>query len=115
MLDLETLIRNWSWDEASRRFASEAGAFLLQFVGHFSAAGASPAEIQQHWDNVWLIGALLCQNDYRETFSPAAFLNESLFIDEFRFRWQDSPAKVASYEKTWRELKRYVRGMGYGD
>ncbi len=36
MLDLETLIRNWSWDEASRRFASEAGAFR---AGHQLGVG----------------------------------------------------------------------------
>ena len=115
MLDLETLIRDWHWDETSYQFAREVGVFLLQFINHFNAAGTSPSEIQQHLANVWLIGALLCWNDHPEPFSPAAFLNESFFIDEFRFRLHDFPDKIASYEKTWRELKRYAHGRGYGD
>jgi len=115
MLDLETLIRDWHRDETSDQFAQEAGAFQSQFVNHFSAAGTSPAEIQQHVANVWLIGALVCRNDHPEPFPPAACLNESFFIDEIRFRLQDFPDKLASYEKSRRELKRYVRGRDDGD
>ncbi len=115
MSDLETLIRDWYWDEGSYQFAREAGAFLLQFINHFNAAGTRPSEIQQHLNNVWLIGALLCQSNYGQSFSPAAFLNKSSFLDEFYFGLQGFPEKIASYENTWRELTRYVRGMGYGD
>ena len=115
MLDLETLIHDWYWDETSHQFAREAGAYLLQFIQHFRAAGATESKIQENLDNVWLIGAWLCQNEQQETFSPEAFLNEPLFIDQFRFRMRAFPDEVASYESTWHELKRCVRGMGYGD
>ena len=115
VIDLETFIRPWYWDDGSHAFAREAGAFVLQFVRHLQAAGLSDEALQKHQDNAWLVGAFLCQYDYRETFSPAAFLNKPLFIDDFRFRMKDFPTEVASYEDTYRRLERYVRAFGYGD
>ena len=115
MQDLESFIRNWYWDEASHQFARDAGAFLIHFMHHFQAAGLSTEAQRRHWDNVWLIGAFLCQYGYQPAFSPALFLNRSLLIDDFRFRMRDYADEVASYEVTWRELERYVRALGYGD
>jgi hypothetical protein len=50
MLDLETLIRDWSGDEASYQFTCEAGTILLQFINHFL-----PGHSWLKFNSIWLI------------------------------------------------------------
>ena len=112
---LEAFVRDWYWDETSHEFAREAGALLLRFVNHLRAAGLSEDAIELHRDNAWLIGAFLCQYESRSTFTPAAFLNTTLLIDDFRLRMNDFKWEVASYKETYQRLVRYIRAFGYGD
>jgi hypothetical protein len=115
MEDLEVFIQRWYWDEASHEFAREAGAFLFQFMNHLRAAGLSKEALQKQRDNVWLIGAFLCRSVADQPFSPEAFLDKSLLIDDFRLQLQDFPTEVAAYEETYRRLERYVRAFGFGE
>lgn len=114
MRELEEIIQDWYWDEASHEFARQVGAFLFQFIDYLETMGLSERTIRRHSSNCWSIGWLECSYGYHDTFSPAIFLGEPWFLIEFKRKVSDSQYAVSSYKATWRKLARYVHSLGYG-
>jgi hypothetical protein len=111
---LEALIQDWHWDKASHEFARQAGLFLFQFIAHLEQSGLVEQTLRKQISDCALIGYLTCQYGRYKQFSPAVFADGPAYVAEFRRKVSDSEYMVASYERTWRKLTRYVQSLGYG-
>jgi len=111
--ELEEMTAQWHWDERSRVFARQLGAFLLSFLDSQEAMRISSETLRKHEGNCWLIGKLVCEFGGYETFSPKIFLGKPAYQAEFREKVSNSAPAWASYETTWRKLTDQVRMMGY--
>jgi hypothetical protein len=110
--ELQNFIADWGCDDASRDFARQLGAFLLQFMDYLAKTDISDQALERHEENCWLIGKLTCEYGRRQTFSPAIFLEGPAHLNEFKQKVSSSPRALASYKATWRKLEEYVRAMG---
>lgn len=107
--ELETLIADWHWDEASHGFARQVGAFMLDFMAYLAWTGLLEETLQKHGRNAWLIGRFSCAYGDFETFRPEIFLDGPRYETEFKRKVSESPAALKSYGVTWRKLARFVR------
>lgn len=112
---LEAFIQDWHWDQASHAFARRAGAFLLQFIAHLERAGLAEQTLRKQISDCELIGYLTCQYGGYKKFSPSIYARGPAYVAEFRRKVSDSDYSVASYERTWRKLVRYVRLLRLSD
>jgi hypothetical protein len=112
---LETFIQDWHWDKASHEFARQAGAFLLQFIAHLERTGLAEQTLRKQISDCELIGYLTCQYSHVKSFSPSVFAHGPAYVAEFKRQVSDSSYMVASYERTWRKLLRYVRSLGQAE
>jgi len=106
---IEALIHDWYWDALSHEFARQLGALLLSFMDYLQTLALSERTIRQHRGNCWLIGYLVCNYSYHDSFSPAIFLGEPSYLYEFKRKVSSSKYAAASYKATWRKLQKYVR------
>jgi hypothetical protein len=107
----ESYIKDWNWNAASRGFALQMGAFLLEFMDSLRASNLSADTIRKHQSNCWLIGAFECDYGYHKKFAPTIFLHGPGFLYEFERKVSDSKYAVDSYKSTWRKLEKYVRSL----
>jgi len=107
----EAYIQDWNWDETSREFTLQMGAFLLEFMDSLHDSDLSLDAIRKHGNNCWLIGAFTCDYSECKTFTPAIFLDGPRFLYEFERKVSRSKYAAASYTSTWRRLERYVREL----
>ena len=112
---LEAFIQDWHWNADSHEFARQAGLFLFQFVAHLKQSGLAEQTLRKQISDCEMIGYLTCQYGHYKQFSPAVFANGPAYVAEFRRKVSESEYMVASYARTWRKLKRYVRSLGYGE
>jgi hypothetical protein len=111
---LEAFIEDWHWDEASHAFARQAGLFLLQFIAHLEQTGLAEQTLRKQISDCEFIGYLTCHFGGFKGFSPSIFAGGPAYVAQFRRKILDSDYMVASYERTWRKLVRYVRSLGGG-
>lgn len=109
---LEDFVGGWHHDEASHRFALEAGAFLLGFLAvHLAPRGLSPATMVKHQENAWWIGRLATAVEGRGPFTPALFDREPRYVEGFRRLASRAESRARSYLATWNHLRRYARSF----
>lgn len=111
--ELDEMIAQWYWDERSRVFARQLGAFLLGFLDSLDTRAISDTTLRKYESNCWFIGKLICYYGGYQTFLPTIFLSKPAYQSEFQQNVSESRQALASYEDTWRALTEYVRLMGY--
>ncbi len=111
--ELEGMIADWHWDDASHAFARQVGAFLLEFLDYLAWSGLSEQTLSKHDRNCWLIGKFTCDYGGFKTFRPAIFLGGPFYLNEFRRKVSDSTHALNSYQATWRKLERYIHQQDY--
>jgi hypothetical protein len=112
---LEAFIQDWHWNADSHEFARQAGLFLFQFITRLEQSGMAEQTLRKQISDSELIGYFTCQYGGFKQFSPAVFAHGPAHVAEFRRKVSDSDYMVASYERTWRKLTRYVGSLGYGE
>jgi len=109
---LEAFIEEWYDDEPTHAFARQMGAFLFQFLDNLEATGLSEQTMGKHEENCWLIGRLTTEYGGYRTFTPGIFLGGPKYGDEFQRRVTTARTALASYERTWRKLEKYIHELG---
>ncbi len=112
-VELEEMIADWHWDDASHAFARQVGILLLEFLNYLEWTGLSAQTLRKHEQNCWLIGKFTLDYGSDVNFTPAIFLGEPRYLAEFKRKVTSSPNAINSYKATWRKLDRYIRRMGY--
>ena len=105
--DLEPFISGWYYDEASHEMSRQIAAFMLEFLQDQQERGASERTLRKHTANCSLIGSLVLNYGYHESFSPDIFLGAPAHLYEFKRKVSSSRYAVDSYQSTWRALGRY--------
>jgi hypothetical protein len=108
-------VEDWEWESGtpSERFALEMGSFMVAFLSTLQLMGATEAESETHYQNMWAMGAFIC-DDYAEgdVFSPEIFLRAPAYVKNYKEEISKARRDVQRYEETWRELGQFVRDMG---
>lgn len=112
-VELEEMIADWHWDDASHAFARQVGTLLLEFLSYLEWTGLSEQTLRKHDQNCWLIGKFTLDYGSDRPFKPAIFLGEPGYLAEFKRKVTSSPSALNSYKATWRKLARYIRDRGY--
>ena len=107
------MIEDWYGDEESHAFARQIGALLIEFLNYLEWTGLAEPSLRKHEQNCWLIGKFTCDYGGFKTYTPAVFVGEPRYLDEFRRKVSNSASAVNSYQATWRKLGRYLREQGY--
>ena len=106
---LEDFIESWHWNESSHKLAVEMGEYILGFIEHIESLQITDQVKNRHIRNALLIGHFECIYRFHDHFSPEIFLHGSPNTLEFRHQVSDSKYLLASFNATWRKLRKYVQ------
>lgn len=106
--ELEDFIQEWHSSKKSRRFATEMGLFMFEFLNDIHEKGLSEKTLRKHENNCELIGKFIADYGYHDKFSPEIIGKEPDYINELKRKISDSDYMVNSYKSTWRKLAIYA-------
>ncbi len=110
---IEELISDWYWDEASKKYAFELGTFLFSFINYLKDQKMSPRSFKKHETNTYFIGSFDCQYGFNDELDIEDFTDGPFYEDYYERKVSDSPTAVRGYEATCNKLDKYITSNQY--
>jgi hypothetical protein len=112
-LRLLNFIQEWAFQQDQLPLVLSMGSFMLAFGDHmFFQELLTESTVDSHMDNAFYIGDFILEDEKLVEFSPREiFRQPPQYVAAFRAQVSNAKTRVASYERTWRKLRRFAEIM----